>query len=152
MASIYKGFSLAEIIIVIGVFSLISVLVLPIGLGQLEKNSALYTARDTASATFVVQQYAYNGKASGEFGVVYGTTSYTLYEGPSFATAVWSDQVPITSGATIESVVLSGGGNEVHFSKGSLLPDKTGAIRVSDGDSTYRIDINSEGLMEVTRE
>lgn len=152
MANKYKAFSLAEIIIVIGVFSLITVLVLPIGLGQLEQNSALYTARDIASGTFVIQQHANNGKDSGEFGVVYGVNSYTVYEGASLATAVWSDEVPITGGASISSVVLSGGGSEIHFTKGTLLPDKSGVIRVADGEMIYRVDINSEGLIQVIRE
>jgi type II secretory pathway pseudopilin PulG len=147
---IYRAATLAEIVMVLGIFALMAAIAMPIGLSQLSRNNALQAARDLASNISVMQQNSYNWRNSGEYGVYLTTDEYTLYEGVDYGSSTWSDTVSIR-GAQVDQIDFNGA-QEVSFTLGSLLPNAAGSFRVSDDAVVYLVTVNSEGLIEITRE
>jgi len=147
----YKAFSLIETIIVIALFSILAVLSLPIGLNQLKKDTTNSQAGDLLSTIFVMQQNAYNGKDSGEFGVYFITTGYYIYEGSDYNNSIWSEYTELDGSTNISSITFENTGNEIHFTKGSLLPNTFGNVVITDSNIDYSVEINKEGVLNIER-
>lgn len=146
----FSAVTLAEIVVVLGIFALMAAIAMPIGLSQLSSNNALQTARDLVSNISVMQQNAYNGRGTGEYGIVLFVDSYILYEGPDYLSALWSDSVQVTR-ADMDLIDFNSG-NEIHFGLGTLFPTQDGHFRVGDDSQAYIVDINSEGMIDINRE
>ena len=146
MKKAYAAFSLIEILVVIGLLLITVSFVMPMALSQVRGDRVLSDVRKATSLLFVTQQNAYAGKNSKSYGIKFESNSYTAFVGDSFATAESTETFPLTNGIS-ESPTLSGGGDELVFLNSSFKPNKSGEILFSDGLKSYRILINSEGLI-----
>ena len=147
-----KAFTLLEVLVVLGILSAISVIIIPVAVSQLRRDQAESTATDITSAMFAQQQKAVTGQASSGYGIAIYSNKYTIYKGASLAAATVKDDVTFTSGLSISNINLAAGGNEIKFNQGSVTPNTTGSFNINSSNSTYKVDINREGLISTTRQ
>lgn len=144
-----KGFTIFEMVVVLGILLSSSLILLPIGIGQLQRNKVENVAKDLASRIFLYQQNANSGLGNESYGISFANNSYTLYTGDSLGSAVDSAEIPITSNIQISNISITGGGNEIHFDKNTFKPVNDGTITLSDSANSYNIVINQEGMIYV---
>lgn len=144
---IYKGFSLAEMVLVIGIFALIAAAAMPLGLRQLNTTRAKSEAVSMVSIISLAQNNANAGIGDSNWGVFFETDSYTLYSGD---TCCGTDATEYTfeNGSYIESVSLTTD-DSVEFVSESLKPNSYGDIVINENGITKTISINSEGLIYI---
>lgn len=74
-----KGFTLIEILVVIGLISAISVLAVPYSIRQITDNRAYEAASELSSVIFNTQQNAYSYKDNKSYGVEVKSSEYTIF-------------------------------------------------------------------------
>lgn len=142
-----KGFTLLEIIVVLGIFLALSVLAFPTTIAQVQKGKMESATSDMSSLIFVQQQDAFSGLNNKNYGVAFAEDSYTLYIGNSLATAESTEVIDLPNGLTINQITLSNAATEINFTKGSLKPSDFGSITITNGIQTFTWSINREGLI-----
>lgn len=147
----YSAYTILEIVIVMGILVAVSIVVLPITLQQVEEARAEHAAIDISSRIFSAQQNAYNGKNNVEYGIRFTNNNYFLFTGNSYATATDAEAFDLLGQLKITQINLEGGSDEIIFEQGSLMPSVTGYIQMTDNISTYRVTINSEGLITIAK-
>ena len=143
-----QGFTLVEIIVVIGISFFALLFGLAISIPKLQSARLDGTMEDMTSVVFVSQQNAYAGRNSTSYGVYFNIDSYTLFTGDSYATATGMEDVTFPTGTSISQVSLNGGGREVVFIQGSVIPSTYGTVSVTNGRDTFQLEINAEGLID----
>jgi prepilin-type N-terminal cleavage/methylation domain-containing protein len=143
-----KGYSLIEVLLVVGMFAVLAIIAFPSAM-QESGNSKLRSAvKQMESSAFVAQQNAYAGLGDASYGVAFYVNKYTIFIGSSVLTASSKEDILLPSNMTIGQIILTGGGNEVLFTKGNIKPNKSGTIALKDSVSTYMLNISSEGLIQ----
>lgn len=141
-----KGASLFEILVVIGIFSILVVLTFPFSLRLVNQSKADAEAKTLAYMVFRQQQDAYAGLQNKPYGIALTGNSFTVFSGNSLATADAQETYYFNEPISLSSIALNNG-NEVVFPVNSFRPSSNGYVLVSDSKKTYRIDITSEGLI-----
>lgn len=145
---IYKGFTLIEVIVSVGIITLLGTLLVPISINQIYYSRSESIASVLASSLYTQQQNSFNSYENNEYGVVVNTNTITLYTGTSYAANTSSRDIE-TEGVVLQPSL--GGGTEIHFSKNSLKPSVSGTILSSYGDANVTVLINSEGMISIVR-
>lgn len=148
----YKGFSLVEVVLILGLFGIIAVIFIPFSIRQLTFSKLESSSKQMSSSIYLFQQYGASRKNDSSHGVAFNYGSYTLFEGDSLSTASYTEIYDLPSGTNINSINLTNSANEIVFEKGEFKPDEYGYVRVSDGSDSYRIVINKEGLIDIYAE
>jgi prepilin-type N-terminal cleavage/methylation domain-containing protein len=146
-----KAYTLLELIVAMGIFTIISAVLIPFTVNFLKSNSAKSAATDLSSLIYSYQQESYGGNNSKSYGFKFSNTSYTLFVGSSFAAAESTEVINLPAGITISSLNLTGGATEMVFTSGSIKPSTNGTIRITDEFVTYEIQINQEGFINIIR-
>lgn len=146
-----EAFTLFEVIIVLGIVLIISLVAIPIGISEFRTNKVENTAIDMRSLVQSSQQNAYTRKNDSSYGIRFNSESFDLFQGESVATATSVETIELENGVYIENVNLSNALNEFYFPAGELMPDATVSIDISDGAKSFRLEINSEGLINTYR-
>ncbi|WKZ30833.1 MAG: prepilin-type N-terminal cleavage/methylation domain-containing protein [Candidatus Dojkabacteria bacterium] len=146
MGSKYKGFTLIEIVVVIGIMIAAFAVVFPLTVSQIRENKLISTAEEVAGAIFEAQQYAYNKKNGLGYGIKFNSDSYEYISGANYNEAVADDLFTIESGVDVTES-LFGTKTDIFFQPGSVRPDDPGEITISDGALTVTVSINSEGAI-----
>lgn len=146
-----KAYSLLETLIVMAIFVIVVAVFLPLSLNQLRDNRADAAASEMASQLQKYQQRAYTNDGGTNYGISFGTDTYTLFLGDSLATASEITVTEIPSPTEIIQINLADSSSEVVFQQGSLMPSTAGTIKVSDGAYEYDMVINSQGLIYVNQ-
>ncbi|MFZ6021980.1 MAG: type II secretion system protein [Patescibacteria group bacterium] len=141
-----KAASLLEVLIVMAIFSMLVVLTFPFSLRLVNQSKADAEAKTLAYVLFRQQQDAYAGLEGKAYGVALYNDRFVVYTGTSLATAESSEAYYFASPIHLQGLSLSSG-NEVTFSSNSFRPNTFGHFLISDSNKSYRIDINSEGLI-----
>ncbi len=147
----FKAYTLLELLVAMGVFTFLSLVLIPFTVNTLKSNSSRSVATDLSSILYSYQQEAYAGKDNKSYGFALNTNNYVLFVGTSLAAAESSDTTSLLPGVTISSMSLSGGGNQIVFSPGSVKPSKSGTIRITDEFVSYDVVINQEGFINVVK-
>jgi Tfp pilus assembly protein FimT len=141
-----KAASLFEVLIVLAIFSMVVMIAFPFSLQLINQNRADGVAKQVAYEVFHQQQAAYSGSEGAAHGVAFYQDRMVSFVGSNLATATSSVTIPFDLPIKMNSIVL-GGGNEVVFLSGSLQPVTSGYLLVTDASKSFRITINSEGLI-----
>ncbi len=141
-----KAASLFEVLIVMAIFSMMVVLTFPFSLRLINQSRADAEAKTLSYMIFRQQQDAYSGLNNNAYGIALYSNRYIVYTGTSLATATSQDTYFFNQPITLNGINLSSG-NEIVFTVNSFRPSTNGYLTVSDAKKTYRIDINSEGLV-----
>lgn len=143
-----KAMTFLEILVVIGIFALVSAITLPLSQDFLNRTRVDATAKTITYTLFRQQQDAYSALNDSSYGVAFFADRYTVFSGNSLATATYQESVVLDSGTTISQINLSTG-NEIVFTKGDIKPAIYGDIRISDKNNVnYKVEINSEGMVD----
>lgn len=147
-----KGFSQLELLLVLALVAIVSVLTVPITLGQLnfsERNSVI---NQLESDLFSQQQKAYSGLGGENYGIIFepSTNSYIKYTGDNYLDSTDSKIVELPDRLNISNVSSSDSTNEIKFITGQIRPTNIIEIMIT-GTDTYTISVNQEGLVNVSK-
>ena len=142
-----KGFTLVEILVVLGLMLGFGVVALTYSIPQLQAGQTESMLDDMQSLIFLQQQNAYSGLNMKDYGVYFGTNSYTVFTGESYAERESGDMLMFPSDTTVVEIHFGDSGRELIFHQGSLTPSTSGYVRFSNGIDTFVLEINSEGLI-----
>lgn len=145
-----KSFTLLEVLVAIGVFSLLALVVIPFTVTSLRTSSAKNLAIELSSIIFEAQQSAYSGKNNKAYGVKFNLNSYNYFIGSSFATNESFDTTNLDSRVVL-TLNLSGGATEIVFLQGEIKPSSFGTITVTDDFTSYLVRINEEGFTDFVK-
>lgn len=139
-----QGFSLFELLVVMGILLMLSALVFPTTI-QKTQETKLESYASQLTTDIYYQQQRSSLKNMSE-GISFGSNQYTLFDGDSLATATGTDIKRYPANIQITSVSLTSG-NEMFFPSGEFKPLSYGTLVVTDGRNSIRIYINREGLI-----
>jgi prepilin-type N-terminal cleavage/methylation domain-containing protein len=142
-----KAFTLIEILVVIGIFLMLSVSLVPYSIAQINKARVDSSAKLLMVKLYTQQQNSYSQTADLSYGIVFNDTSYTLYSGYATDNLLNTETLNLENGVRITTLQLQNPGNKIYFPFGTVKPDNYGVITVSDGSQSYKIEINQEGMV-----
>lgn len=147
-----RGFSLAELVVIIGITAIIASLTMFSFRGfsnyqMLEKETdVVHSLIENA------RLQALNSKNFADFGMRFSTTSITLFQGSVYAVSDSNTVHSFPSGVEISSILLTGNSTDVYFENITGEPSATGTVTfrlTSSGTTTKTILIHGTGLTEV---
>jgi type II secretory pathway pseudopilin PulG len=147
----YRGVTLIEIVLVLGIFAAVAAALLPFAISQISQSRVEEKAKNIKSYMDYYQRRALTSDNDSGYGISFSSTEVTYFAGDSLATATETYVEELGDGVEIDQINLSNSATEIVFAQGTTIPDEYGSIRMSDGTSTYQISINMEGFIEITR-
>lgn len=126
-----KGFTLVEVLIVIGIAGALVALTIPLGIGFYNSQQLDTTTEEIVQALRRAQLKAMSMQDDSAWGVYFEIGQYRLED----ETFVLNSNIEIT------------GTNQVIFSKLEGLPSYTGNINISNDKETQTITINAQGVV-----
>jgi type II secretory pathway pseudopilin PulG len=142
------AFTLVELLITIGIIILLAAVAAPI-YGNLQVSAQLNESTSGVTQTLrQARQSAMSRENNAGWGVYFTSSSYTLYQGISYAARNNAYDLVISLDSALSfSTTLAG--DEVNFSAGLGEPSNTGSITLThDVNGTRTITINSLGSIE----
>lgn len=140
-----KGFSLFEILVVMGILLILSVLVFPITLQKAQKTKLESYANQLKTDIYYQQQRSAYKEIPG--GVYIRNNGYTIFDGESYSVASETHQKNLPANMSITSINLTLG-NEILFPAGKFKPSVYGSLVLTDGTFSVLLYINREGLID----
>lgn len=146
-----KGFTLAEIMIVIGIMAVLA------GLSAtafFDFSNYQSLDNDSYSALSHIQNarsLASNSYKFSEYGIRVASTSLSVFQGKTYSVASTTLVLNLSSKVAVSAINLSNGSTEFYFNKISGKPNATGTItfKLNSSTTTKSIIINSTGLTEI---
>ncbi len=144
------GYTLLELLVVIAIAALIVTIT---ALAFLGLSSSQSLEKDTDVAQSYLEKarlQAVNSNNFSEFGIKVATTSITIFQGTSFATATSTSVYNLSPKVQVKTISLSNNGTEFYFNKITGEPNATGTITftLTNASSTKSIVIYGTGLSE----
>jgi len=138
-----KGISLIEIIIVIGIISIISAIIIP-NLSSFRNQQAMVNTReDIISLLNEARNSTISSKNSTTYGVHFMTNTATLFEGTVFVDSVNNKEIVFNPSVLIPTTggINLGGGNDVVFKRitGNTLNSGTIVLQLSSDASNQKV-------------
>lgn len=143
-----RGFTLIEIMVVIGLLAVVVGFAVPVTTSQLSRNRAIDAAAEISSNMFLFQQNSYSKKDDKRYGMRLNEDSYEMIisddsnideEVDQFVEYEYPDNV------TIE--ISEGSAEEIMFNYSSFRPSESMSFSVRYGISSVKVEINTEGLI-----
>ncbi len=141
------GFTLFELLIVMGVTMLIVVAVAPFGYINIQRTSIEGEVRSIISAIKRVQVRNKTGDGNKKYGIRLLKEKYVLFTGNSFETAESTTDVLFTGGNTIDNIQLTSSAIDITFETLSMKPLNSGIFIMLNTSDIYTVSLNSEGLL-----
>jgi len=145
-----KGFTLIEILLVVGITMTIALFTLPFLTSRVRQTDLEETVKGTISQIIQYQQYAYAGNGNTAYGISFSSDRYILFRGNSLISASIQETILLPTSISISSINLTSG-NEVVFAYQSFRPSVNGVIRFNLDSQNIDVSINSEGMIRYTR-
>lgn len=146
-----KGFTLIEILIVIGIGLILLSLSLTVFVDSINYHAAEKDADSVLSYIDKARNTAMNSNDFSEYGVRFASTSISIFQGTTFSTASTTMVYNLSSRVNIFNIALSNGINDLYFNKLTGKPNATGTITFKSvsGSTTKSLIIYSTGLSEI---
>lgn len=140
-----RAFTLVELLLVMAIVLSVSVLAGPFYARFLGQNAAQTTADQIVQSLRKAQMYAIVSRKSGSsgWGVNYGSSLLTLYQGSSFGSrnAALDEKFDVNTSLTVTNF-------DLNFTRVTGLPGSTPAITITGNQGTTEtITINSQGTV-----
>jgi type II secretory pathway pseudopilin PulG len=139
-----KGFTILELLLVIGAAIVIAALTVPVGVRFFQTQ----TLDEATSGIMETMRRAHNQavfqKNDSAFGVKFLSGSYVLFQGNSYDTRTQSEDESFE----VSSGIATSGIDEVVFAKLTGIPNTTGTLTVTSGSDSQTININAHGKVE----
>jgi prepilin-type N-terminal cleavage/methylation domain-containing protein len=134
-----RGFTLIEVLIVMGLFVLLLAFVVPIGLSFYQSQITDETALELASAFDRARSDARLGKSESAYGIKVLSDRYVLFRGDSYATRVSvEDMTTMFPGGT----VVTASPSEYVFSKLDAFASATGTVNLIVFGKTHTVSVD----------
>lgn len=146
----YKGFTLVEILVTVALVTIITATLFPLGVSQLRSANVKGSTDKLISNITLMQEYSYANRSDEEYGLKFETDGYYLYQGTSYSTATDTEYEEYRFGTKLQGVSLNSG-DELSFSKSSIIPEQTGTITLTREGETYQITILNNGNIRSAR-
>lgn len=140
-----KGFTLFEILIVIGIMAILAGLTLPLGLNFYKSQQLEVQSQLILQSLRLGQSKSIFQENDSSFGIYFANNSYTLFQGSSWI----SRDSLYDQSFSLPSIISLSGLQEVVFSKMEGLPNITGNIVLNNGLDSRIININSLGRINL---
>lgn len=127
-----RGFSLMEILVVMGLMAILATVAMR-SLSGFRNEDSLVSASDIVRQTVEeARSLTLSSKNDQQHGVHFESTQVVLFEGTTYSSSDPDNVVrPLPSSVTITDIDLSGGGDDVVFKKLSGETDEPGTIEVT---------------------
>jgi prepilin-type N-terminal cleavage/methylation domain-containing protein len=140
-----KAFTLVETLFVIGIFSILAILILPLSLDFYRKYQIDVFSQELLQNLRRAQVKSMSIEQDSKFGVYLTNNSYVLFKGNSSSTRdIRYDEV-----FNLPQVILMSGMEEIVFSKFEGIPSATGSIILSNTKENKIISINEVGRINL---
>lgn len=130
-----------EVLIIVGILGVLASLTLPLGLDFYKTQQLETEARAAVDILRRAQLKAIAQERDSRFGVHFGSDSYVLFQGDSFA----GRDSRYDESFDFSSAVDFGGMSEIVFSKMEGRPSVAGEVTLTSGNNSRVININSLG-------
>jgi len=147
----YKAFSLLEVILIMGVFLVMTLIFLPVGINELQGNKIDNVVKEVRSLIYTQSQSAYTFKNNKDYGIAFFQDHYIVYTGSSLALAESQTRYDLSKEIKINEINFNNLGTELVFTKGSFRPSTYGSFKIINGGVGYQVTINSEGLLLIAK-
>lgn len=139
-----EGFTLLELLLVVGTAIIIGALTVPVGVRFFQTQSLDESVSTLLSNLRRAEAQAMFQKNDSAFGIKFLTNSYVLFQGNSYVARIQSED---------ESFSLAGGVavsgiEEVVFAKLTGVPNATGTPTITSGGDSRMLNINAQGKIE----
>jgi type II secretory pathway pseudopilin PulG len=139
-----RGFTLIEILLVIGITMTLLLLTLPMSMRFLVMENTEESASTLVSTMHRAQAFAYNGKNNSAWGVKFFADHYVLFSGISYDTRMANfDELH-----AIDDTVSIAAPSEIMFTALLGAPSMSGEIVVHSGSEEARIAISDIGMIQ----
>ncbi len=143
-----KGFTIIELLIVIGIIIIAAAAALPI-YSNLQVSSQLNETNAQIAQTIKnAREKSVAGLNNSRHGVKFNPSSYTLFQGDSYATreSLYDRTIDLDDVLTITTNLTN---DEIVFARGSGIPNNTGIITLNhDVQGSRTVTINEFGLVD----
>jgi type II secretory pathway pseudopilin PulG len=139
-----SGFTLLEVLLVLGMGVLFVSLTLPVGVRFYQFQVADETTLEVLSALRVAAFEARLGKHDRAFGIKFFSDRYVIFEGGSYASRTQSEDhvIPFPLGASVASTT-----SEFVFTKWSGGASATGTVTMTLYDVSHTLSISERGIV-----
>lgn len=140
------GFTIPELIIVLGIIAALAVLTIPLGVNFYREQLLDETAQDILLALRRAQNQAVTQRSDSKFGINFSAEPgvYILFQGDSYATRLQAADEKFYRPLGVSVFGIS----EVVFEKLSGQPNTFGVVTVSSLGNSKQININAQGKIE----
>ncbi len=143
-----QGVSLIEILVAVVILLVILAVVLT-SFSTLRNRQSLQSATtEIISVLKKANSQTLASIDSSTYGVHFSTNALIIFKGSSYPSGT-DETINIALPAYISNISLSGGGNDVYFSRLTGVPNKTGTITVAVPNATKTITIGATGIISV---
>lgn len=145
------GFTLVELIVVVGVIAILAVAALPFSGAFFGQNELQQRTFGIVDALRRAQSRSMSGMAGDTWGAHFESGGYSIFMGASYNPADPGNEDNVLPNAiTISGISLNGGGNDIIFNR--IIGDTAnyGGFRVNDANSSSyaEITVNQAGLID----
>jgi len=139
-----KGFTLLELLLVIGAAILIAAFTIPVGVRFFQNQILDETTSSILGALRRAQNQAISQKNDSVFGVKFLSGSYVLFQGNSYGSRIQSEDESFS----LPGGITTAGIEEVVFAKLTGIPNTTGTLTIISGNDSQTLNINAQGSIE----
>jgi len=143
-----KGFTLMEVVIVIGIIGIFSTVALVSFNASRNVRDLTTSSQNTLSILRLAQSRTLAGENDSAWGVRLASNQITLFEGDTFAGSPLTTIYPLPSSIQINNISLNGGGNDIIFKRITGETDQTGTFLLSvigSPSNSFSVTIDSLG-------
>lgn len=141
------GLTLIELLLVVAIMTTLSILSAPFFSRFLTQNAVSNTTDQLVNSLRKAQMYSMMGKQNGQWGVHNGTTSFTLFQGSTYATRTTAFDETYTLNGNMS---FSGFGSDVIYTKITGIPSTAPTITISGNGISKTISVNAQGTVNRT--
>ncbi|MEO5627330.1 MAG: prepilin-type N-terminal cleavage/methylation domain-containing protein [Candidatus Saccharimonadales bacterium] len=138
------GFTIIEIILVIGIITIMTAVAAPFYLSLSNSNELDAATNLLAQDLYQAQTYSRNQAQDAQWGVSVNGQVITLFSGSSYAARNPANDVVYT----VPKAVKLSGSSQVVYSKLYGLPQATGSFSLVGGGKTSNVVVNNKGMVE----
>lgn len=143
-----KGFTLVELLVVIGILAVIFAISAPYFSTTMVSNDAKASALDAGDALREAQSSAMSGYNGGKFGVHFETSKFVFFQGDAYATTDANNKVHAMSGEVAISWPGGAPSLNIKFANSRGTPDWSGTVTFTTTGSTATVTVNSAGMID----
>lgn len=144
MRSLHEGFTLIEMLLVIGIITTIMAIGTPLYLSLNNSNQFDGAVSILVQDLYQAQSYSRNQSQDSQWGVAVNGQVVTLFSGSSYATRNTAHDVTYT----VPSAITLSGSTSIVYSKLYGLPVSTATFTMSGGGKSSNIVVNNKGMVE----